>query len=94
MILKCVNNFLIADELREAKILYGLSLTKTVSIAQYVDCFFDQNNYFYLVSEFCEVILRLLTQIIHFNLKNLKTKGGNLGSKLNEKKNIENILFK
>ena len=47
--------FLDCDEFREAKILYSLSLTETVNIVQYVDCFFDQNNYFYLVSEFYEV---------------------------------------
>ena len=47
--------FLDCDEFRETKILYSLSLTETVNIVHYVDCFFDQNNYFYLVSEFCEV---------------------------------------
>ena len=57
--------FLECNEFREAKILYSLSSTETVNIVQYVDCFFDKDNYFYLVSEFCEVTVRFLYQILN-----------------------------
>jgi NIMA (never in mitosis gene a)-related kinase len=44
--------FLKSNEIREAKIYYALPSNEY--IVKFIDCFFDQSNYFYLVLEYCE----------------------------------------
>jgi len=50
--------FLESREFREAKILYDLKSEENFCkhVIKYEDCFFDEENYFYLVLEFCQVI--------------------------------------
>ena len=50
--------FLESSEFREAKILYDLKSEENYCkhVIKYEDCFFDEENYFYLVLEFCQVI--------------------------------------
>ncbi len=50
-------DFLDCNEFREAKLLHDLAASNEFSefIVRYEDCFFDKENYFYLVSEFCQV---------------------------------------
>ena len=50
--------FLESSKFREAKILYDLKSEENYCkhVIKYEDCFFDEENYFYLVLEFCQVI--------------------------------------
>ena len=51
--------FLSCDEFREAKLLHDLALKSSYNenVIKYEDCFFDKKNYFYFVSEYCQVNL-------------------------------------